>query len=122
MYYIKLLIIALLLSSCSSTKETASVSSSGLSPLDQSDSERNRYVIDYFRERIPEPPGLRLVPGEQEESDRYFEYPNFTVVIDENLLEKTGNIYIKSHAWMIITIPEVGIEKLIEMMGYEIPS
>ncbi len=43
MYYIKLLIIALLLSSCSSTNETASVSSSGLSPLEQSDSERSRY-------------------------------------------------------------------------------
>lgn len=43
MYYIKLLIIALLLSSCSSTNETSSVSSSGISPLEQSDSERSQY-------------------------------------------------------------------------------
>jgi tetratricopeptide (TPR) repeat protein len=43
MYYIKLFIIALLLSSCSSTNENASVSDSGLSPLQQSDSERDRY-------------------------------------------------------------------------------
>lgn len=43
MYYIKLLIIALLLTSCSATNETSSGYTSNLNPLEQSDSERNLY-------------------------------------------------------------------------------
>jgi len=43
MYYIKLLIIAFLLTSCSATNETTSVATSGLNPLEQSDSERDEY-------------------------------------------------------------------------------
>jgi len=43
MYYIRLLIITLLITSCSATNETSTVSSSGLSPLEQSDSERSEY-------------------------------------------------------------------------------
>jgi len=43
MFYIRLLLVSLLITSCSSTNETNIVSSSGLSPLEQSDSERNEY-------------------------------------------------------------------------------
>jgi len=43
MYYIKLLVITILLTSCASTKESTSISSSGLNPLEQSDSERSQY-------------------------------------------------------------------------------
>lgn len=43
MHYINLIIIAALLTSCATTNETSSVTSSGLSPLEQSDSERDKY-------------------------------------------------------------------------------
>ncbi len=43
MYYINLLILAILLSSCATTNETTTFSSSGLSPLEQSDSEISLY-------------------------------------------------------------------------------
>lgn len=45
MNYIKLLIVTLLLTSCATTTETTSVSSSGISPLEQSDSEQSKYKI-----------------------------------------------------------------------------
>ena len=43
MNYIKLSLVALLLSSCATTTETTTISSSVISPLEQSDSERNKY-------------------------------------------------------------------------------
>ena len=43
MYYINLIIFAALLTACSTTNDTSSVSSSGLSPLNQSESEISRY-------------------------------------------------------------------------------
>lgn len=43
MRYINLIIIAALLTSCATTNETSSIASSGLSPLEQSDSEREQY-------------------------------------------------------------------------------
>ena len=43
MNYIKLLIIALLLTSCATTNETTNVAPSGRSPLEQSDAERSEY-------------------------------------------------------------------------------
>lgn len=43
MHYINLILIAVLLTSCATTNETSPVASSGLSPLEQSDSERGKY-------------------------------------------------------------------------------
>ncbi|MCK4865270.1 MAG: tetratricopeptide repeat protein [Gammaproteobacteria bacterium] len=43
MYYIKLLLISALLTACSTTNNTSSITSSGLSPLEQSESELSRY-------------------------------------------------------------------------------
>ncbi len=43
MYFIKLILLAVLLSSCATTNETDQVASSGLSPQQQSDTERKRY-------------------------------------------------------------------------------
>ena len=43
MNYTKLLVVALLLTSCATTTETTTVSSSGISPLEQSDSEKSEY-------------------------------------------------------------------------------
>ncbi len=43
MRYINFIIIAVFLTSCATTNETSSVTSSGLSPLDQSDSEQEKY-------------------------------------------------------------------------------
>lgn len=43
MNYIKLFVVALLLTSCATTTETSIVSSSGSSPFEQSDSERKEY-------------------------------------------------------------------------------
>ncbi len=43
MNYIKLTLVALLLSSCATTTETTTVSSSGISPLEQSLSEKSEY-------------------------------------------------------------------------------
>lgn len=43
MYYINILFIAIFLTSCSGTTETSSVPSSGISPLEQTDSERSLY-------------------------------------------------------------------------------
>ena len=45
MHYIKLLLISVLLTSCSTTNKTSTVTSSGLSPLEQSKSELSRYKI-----------------------------------------------------------------------------
>ena len=43
MYFIKLILLAVLLSSCATTNKTDQVASSGLSPQQQSDTERKRY-------------------------------------------------------------------------------
>lgn len=43
MFYIKLIIIALLVTSCSASNEVKEASSSGLNPFEQSDAERNEY-------------------------------------------------------------------------------
>lgn len=43
MYYINLIILAVFLSSCATTSDTANITSSGLNPLEQSDSEVSRY-------------------------------------------------------------------------------
>jgi len=45
MHYIKLLLISVLLTACSTTNKTATITSSGLSPLEQSESELSRYKI-----------------------------------------------------------------------------
>ena len=43
MYYINLIMLAVFLSSCATTSDTGDVTSSGLNPLEQSDSEVSRY-------------------------------------------------------------------------------
>lgn len=43
MHYIKLLLISVLLTACSTTNKTTTISSSGLSPLEQSEAELSRY-------------------------------------------------------------------------------
>lgn len=43
MYYINLIMLAVFLSSCTTTSDTGDVTSSGLNPLEQSDSEVSRY-------------------------------------------------------------------------------
>lgn len=109
MNYIKLLVVAFLLTSCATTtNETTTISSSGLSPLDQSDSERKEYkkaltllnnnkldaakeIFQQFKEERPELAGpyanLAIIALKNNEPEKALELVKIALAKNPNLAQ-----------------------------------
>ena len=108
MNYIKLLAVAFILSSCASTNETTSVSSSGSSPLEQSDTEKNEYkkalmllnreklaaakeIFQQFKEERPELAGpyanLAIIALKNNEPEKALELVKIALTKNPNLAQ-----------------------------------
>lgn len=109
MNYIKLLVVAFLLTSCATTtNETTTISSSGLSPLEQSDSERKKYkkaltllnnnkldsakdIFQQFKEERPELAGpyanLAIIALKNNEPEKAFELVKIALTKNPNLAQ-----------------------------------
>jgi len=108
MNYIKLFVVSLLLTSCATTTETSIVSSSGLSPFEQSDSERKEYkkaltllnnnklnaakdVFQQFKENRPELAGpyanLAIIALKKNEPEKALELVKVALTKNPNLAQ-----------------------------------
>lgn len=106
MNYIKLFVVSLLLTSCATTTEISIVSSSGLSPFEKSDSERNEYkkaltllnnnkldaakdIFQQFKENRPELAGpyanLAIIALKKNEPEKALELVKVALTKNPNL-------------------------------------